>query len=831
MSIKLCIADVQAAAERAGQRLLDEEVNDILDIMNDQVERLNPQALGESLIDTLYDTGTTIARNAKRQAALAKRNTMINAKKYIELKARIIDSDDPSKELIALLVGSLDEQKKNGGFSIDAQQKAAQRANLQTLAVELEKDGLVEIFQSRQLDELIYRELFDGFGVTGNKEAKMIAEAIRRTQKIVVGRKNRAGADIDELAEYVVRQNHDAGLLRDAGFDKWKADILELIDAERTFKDLLPGQSQDDYLLRIYNNIVSGKHTRADVTSDPVAGFKGASNLAKKLSEERIIHFKDGKSSYKYAQLYSRSPLAEAVVNGLLHDGQNIGLLENLGTNPKMMLDRLMEEAADKAAEQGKPFRKNLLDIYYKELDGTTMVTGATTGRFMGTDFAGVASAYRKIQQMATLGAATISSISDVATKAATINRITDRNIFQSYHQALKDTFSTMNKRERKQVGYRLLTFTENFIGDTHARFGADDSGPGMISSLNRLFFKLNGMTWWNNAQKTGLARMLATDLAEYAPKGWANLPDKQKQILGFFSISESEFNLFRNIEMRGADGRNYLFPDLAYQLTDAQIDPIISIQENTTVISPAMREQFKDKLSAKLGAYYTDMADAAVPTPGARERAFMNLGTMRGTVLGETLRAIMQLKGFPITYITKSAMRQFKTAGGGMSGSMALAGTMVGTTIMGYMAMSLKDILRGREPKDPTSTATFTAAFVQGGGAGILGDFIFGEFNRYGRSPLESLAGPTLGTASDLLKLYARLRDGEDGAALSVRSALNNMPFINLFYTRAAMEYLFIYGVLEHNSPGYLRRMERRLEKDTGQEYFFPPSQYATRL
>jgi hypothetical protein len=149
----------------------------------------------------------------------------------------------------------------------------------------------------------------------------------------------------------------------------------------------------------------------------------------------------------------------------------------------------------------------------------------------------------------------------------------------------------------------------------------------------------------------------------------------------------------------------------------------------------------------------------------------------------------------------------------------------------MGYMAMSLKDIMRGREPKDPTSTATFTAAFVQGGGAGILGDFVFGEFNRYGRSPLESLAGPTLGTASDLLKLYARLRDGEDGAALSVRSMINNMPFINLFYTRAAMEYLFIYGVLEHNSPGYLRRMERRLEKDTGQEYFFPPSQYATRL
>jgi len=51
------------------------------------------------------------------------------------------------------------------------------------------------------------------------------------------------------------------------------------------------------------------------------------------------------------------------------------------------------------------------------------------------------------------------------------------------------------------------------------------------------------------------------------------------------------------------------------------------------------------------------------------------------------------------------------------------------------------------------------------------------------------------------------------------------------LFYTRAAMDYLFIYGIMEHNSPGYLRRMERRLEREKGQEFFFPPSQSATRF
>jgi len=836
MSIKLCEADIRAAAERAGRPLLKEEISDVLDLMNAKLEKTNAQVMTQGLMDELLAEGRRISSMAKKQAALEKRNRILNAKRYIENRTRIVNAADPEKELIAILVGSLNEQKKNGGFSIAAQSLAVQRANIQMLAIELESKGLTKLFQSRQLDELVTRELFDGFGVTGNKQAKEIAESIRKVQKAVVARKNRAGADIQELPEYVVRQNHDSGLLRDAGYEAWKADILPLLDGERTFGSLQPGESQDKFLQAAYNNIVNGRFARADQRlgvdglPDPVTGFKGPANLAKKLSSERIFHFKDGASSYKYASKYSRKTLAEAVVDGFLHDGQNIALMETLGTNPKVMFDRLVEETAELASKKGKTVNRYMLENYFKELDGTTMVRGATSGRFFGTDFAGVAGAWRQIQQMAKLGFATISSISDVATKAATINRITDRNIFQSYHQALTDVFANLGSKERKQVGYRLLTFTENFIGDTHSRFGADDSAPGLITAFNRAFFKLNGMVWWNNAQKTGLARMLAADLAEYAPNGWNNVPEKTRNILSFFSISEQEFNLLSRLDMRAADGRTYLFPDLAYRLENAQIDPIIRDQMGTLNVTDAMREEFKDKLATKIGSYYTDMADAAVPTPGARERAFMNLGTMRGTVLGETLRAVMQLKGFPITYITKSMHRQFYGYGGGMSGTMAIAGTMVGTTVMGYLALSLKDILKGKEPRDPLSAETFTSAFVQGGGAGIYGDFIFGEFNRYGQSPLETLAGPTLGTASDILKLWARMRDGEDGAAISTRAFMQNIPYINLFYTRAAMDYLFIYGVMEHNSPGYLRRMERRLAKETGQEFFFPPTQYATR-
>jgi len=59
----------------------------------------------------------------------------------------------------------------------------------------------------------------------------------------------------------------------------------------------------------------------------------------------------------------------------------------------------------------------------------------------------------------------------------------------------------------------------------------------------------------------------------------------------------------------------------------------------------------------------------------------------------------------------------------------------------------------------------------------------------------------------------------------------LQNAPFINLFYTRAAMEYLFIYGIQEASNPGYLRRMEKRLKTENDQEFIFSPSEYATQF
>src|SRR3546814_2942035 len=102
---------------------------------------------------------------------------------------------------------------------------------------------------------------------------------------------------------------------------------------------------------------------------------------------------------------------------------------------------------------------------------------------------------------------------------------------------------------------------------------------------------------------------------------------------------------------------------------------------------------------------------------------------------------------------------------------------------------------------RSPTDPATWAAAFVQGGGAGIYGDFLLGESNRFGGGLLQTLAGPTLGAVDDLHDLYSRVKAGDDSAAAGLRFVISNTPFANLFYTRQALDYLILWRSEEHTS------------------------------
>jgi hypothetical protein len=254
--------------------------------------------------------------------------------------------------------------------------------------------------------------------------------------------------------------------------------------------------------------------------------------------------------------------------------------------------------------------------------------------------------------------------------------------------------------------------------------------------------------------------------------------------------------------------------------------------------LTEGQQQKLRDEVRDNLFALMSQEADYAVPSPGARERAIMRRGYRPGTAAGEAIRFVGQFKSFGVTGLTKVMGRQTYGAGAktlreqlgrGLGANLGLVNAIAGTTIMGYFVMQAKEIMKGREPR-PNDANALVAAMMQGGGLGIYGDFLFGEANRFGGGTLQTLAGPGIGTFSDAVDLLQRSRGvvtggEEDLGGDLLRLAKSNIPFANLFYVKGAMDYLIWYQLQEAMNPGYLRRMERRVETQNNQRYWMPPS------
>jgi hypothetical protein len=194
----------------------------------------------------------------------------------------------------------------------------------------------------------------------------------------------------------------------------------------------------------------------------------------------------------------------------------------------------------------------------------------------------------------------------------------------------------------------------------------------------------------------------------------------------------------------------------------------------------------------------------------------------------GESIRFVMQFKGFPIAFAERVGGRALfghhkgKTI---LQKSGHIGTLLAGMTMAGYASMTVKDLVKGYwPPRDISDPKVLAAAFVQGGAAGIYGDYLFGRVNRGGGTMLETTAGPAIGAAAGLGELLLKARDAglsseeEVKAGEWINQITQNTPFANLFYVRPALDFLVLNQLKEAAGPGYLRRIEGRRKKDYGQ-------------
>ncbi len=835
-----CINTIQAAAKAAGRELNEQEMVELVDGLQQRIKALRAadEMLGAE--DAALKAADDLSAESLQAAKLEKRNAAINARRRLEAIGYIRStwSDRPDLGLESFLVGT-NVARAGARRSVAAEQKQLSNAYIAGFLNDMEQADLLPFLTRGDNDSEITDALWrigtdrplDGLG----RESVEIARIMQKYQTAARSDANRAGAEIRDLPGYIVRQSHDPYKLERAGFSQWRDEISGLLD-ERTFEGVI---DRSEFLLAAYNGLVSGVHLKA--STPEASGFKGPRNLAKKVSAERVLHFKDGLSWHQYNKAYGTGSLREAFLGGLDRAGQNTGLMRRLGTNPESnweaILDELQRDLMDKPVEMRRfqTDRRGWLKTRFAEVDGTARLA-------VNQQAARVASNIRAVQSMAKLGGAVISAVTDLPVAASEM-RYQGKGMLSSMGTLIGGMVKGKKPAEQREILSSLGVFFDNVRGDVVSKFSADDSLGGKMSGLQQKFFKLNGLTWWTDTMRSTAALMMSHHLAYNRTMNWDQMNPDLRRTLELFDFDAGRWDLVRGTGAKLADGREYMTTQGLDDIPDADLAAYLTNKGRTA--NDAAIAELREELGAQLRSYITDRASYAVIEPDARTRAIMRRGTQPGTVAGELLRFVGQFKAFPVAILQKSFGRELYGRGytpsayaegagreliqalrNGNGEKLGIAQLLVWTTLFGYGAMTAKDLLKGREPRPADDAKTWVAAMLQGGALGIYGDFIFGEANRFGGGLIGSLAGPTAGAVEGLADVLYRVRDGDDAAAAAVRFGIQQTPFLNLFYTRAALDYLVLYSVQEALNPGSLRRMERRIEKENGQSYLLAPSQ-----
>lgn len=780
---------------------------------------------GEPATDA--EVASAIANEIRAEEAIAKRNILLNRVAYKALRA--YDGKFGDKSLaIRAAVGGINELIEGGRLSIDAQHKALQAEYLGGMLADLRREGqalgadLVRYAQARD-SELPIRQALRGETVADPLAAK-IAEIMNKWFETARLRENRAGSWIGKLEDYGGGQSHDSRKVWRAGFDEWFRFVAPLLDVHRTMKEAADLINPEPFLRDVWNGIAANLHDRSNGGEfTGLHKYLGPANLGEGRSAPRVLHFKDAAAAQAYNDRYGSGSLMESVLGRLDRGARAIALMETLGPNPEAMLARWRRDLAKAAedrgdARQAQAIMKRGIDNLFAEVTGRTRA--AAPG---GHELAYWASALRALESMSKLGAATLSSFGDIATVASEL-RYQGRGFLDSYAEALGGLFRGRGAGETRIISDLVGVGFDGLIGGVHARFHSTDALPGRMSRLLNQMFRFNLLNWWTDAHKTTAGLVTARYMAMEAPNAWASLRAETRRLLEQYGIDRDGWNVLRRAGLRrGEDGTQFLTPAAIRDMDVTEFGRVAGKRYADLGLDTRALGDARDRLATAYQALIVDRADFAVPTPGARERAMMNFGTERGTVLGEALRFVMQFKAFPLAMISKVAGREIAAAGGWNASAMMRMGELIlQLTAMGYLGMAAKDAIRGKEPPDPLNVNTMYRAMTQGGGLGIYGDFILGEHDRFGRSPAETALGPVFGTGGDIVKLLNKAIRGEADAAEGLRFAVQNTPFLNLFYVRPALDYFVLHPIYESLKPGYTDRLKREAEKRYGQSFWW---------
>lgn len=657
----------------------------------------------------------------------------------------------------------------------------------------------------------ILRELFGE--ASDDPNARAMAQSIEAVRERARALFNAYGGDIGKLDNYGVRQTHNVYRLRKAGYVEWSEAVRDSLDWHRII-DHSTGQpfattpgaapanplAADLFLQRIYDTI-----TKRGAQNQEATFGSGGVALYNRRAEPRVLHFKNAEAWLKYHEAFGEGDAFTAIVGHIHGMARDIAHMQVLGPNPRAGLEHLIQAArirasrAKDAKAEGRVQKQAVLAramLAHSTGEANTAADAAWGAVFAGT---------RQVLTAAQLGSATLSAVTDMQTVRMAA-RAVGMNPDTVMARSMKLMASQASREEAAAMGFVADTLAN--AGSTANRYIGEQWSPEITSRMTDAVLRASGLSFWTDMNRVAFQMEFAGHMARQADRPLADVDPVLRNVLMDRGITAEDWDALRNTGgiFEAPNGAKFLTPTYFVEAADL----------------PRNRAE---GLAIRLGSIIQEQMEFAVPSHSLEMRAWLQGEAKPGTPYGEVLRSTTMYKGWAATF-TMNQIRRTWAQPGPMSRAAYFGRMVAGMTLMGAVAVQLKELAKGRDPRPMDEGKFWGAALFQGGGLGIFGDLVYSETTRAGGGLYETIGGPVVGFASDVAGagIYnaARALEGKD---TRVGRDLTNLfrrytPGTSIWYARTALDRAVwdqMQQMLDPEAATSWRRSERRREKAYG--------------
>jgi len=820
-SLSKCFQEVKRLT---GDLLSDEKINLILD---EAKIKINENKFQGADVKSEKILSQEIIDKFEYDQVLKKRNLAEANMKALDFYEKVIDAVDTSSGKInpieavrGYLVG-MQKFSKITRDSIGLKQTTLENVEITKFVNairNINKDAWDD-FSSGRMDLEIMREMLGE--PTGIKNAKDIAKVLKESQNSWRLRLNDLGANIGLLDDWITRTTHNTEKMAAANKDSrlltdnrlaWVEYIQTKLNLKRTFSDVNDPVEINKILSSIYDSLMTGDHMKYGGANS----IYGTKNVTNRLNASRVLHFKDMQSRQEYNIKFGEPSLITSVMNTLTSSSKNIVMMERLGTNPQDTFNKILSLLRKKYKSSDYEIVRDLnfenFQGAYAQLDGSSNIPGSQT-------LAKIGEVVRSTGDMARLGGTSVTSVADLAPYMLSTN-FQGRGLLTGLFEAIGGLVVGNNRAAMEA----LEVISNSVVVANRGNVFSDGSESfGGLNNLRNKFFKWNGLNGWIASLKSSMALGVAKFYGSLTETKFFNLEKRERNFLTLYGIDEGKWDMLRSIKTLAADDKKYITAEGAKDIPDSVINKYVGRK-----LSARELRNFKNELELTWRNVLNDQGTHGTPEPDSQIRSITKMGTVKGTYMGEINSFVMQYKNFAVSLYKKILRREMDSYGPDESkliGATMIASALMLGTIFGYIVLSIKDMLSGRSPRDPKKLSVIMQSFVQGGGGGIYGDFLMSEVqNQYGNGVFETALGPTASDIKKFIDMVKTMNEPKKAGKKFLQLAEGHTPFINLYYTKAAYDYLIGYQIKEYLDPGFFQRMKDRNEKNRGQTYYFKP-------